>query len=132
MRIILLSLLLFAGSGSCGAFTTPSNFVVPSHWTHFKRSAKRQVYATIPQKDEARVIPPKFEESSDALNKIQLGKAIPYSQLTIGVVKETYPGENRVSQSPDSVAALVKEGFNVIVQAGGTLIFKHHFVSGTF
>ena len=47
-------------------------------------------------------------------------KAIPYSQLTIGVVKETYPGENRVSQSPDSVRSLVKAGFNVVVEQGGT------------
>ncbi|KAL3914860.1 MAG: hypothetical protein SGILL_005916 [Bacillariaceae sp.] len=44
--------------------------------------------------------------------------AVPYSELTIGVVKETFPGENRVSQTPDSVANLVKAGFTVVVQAG--------------
>lgn len=49
-----------------------------------------------------------------------LGNAMPYEELTIGVLKETYDGENRVSQSPDSVANLVKAGFNVIVQGGGT------------
>lgn len=48
-----------------------------------------------------------------------LGKPIPYSELTIGVLRETYPGERRVSQSPDSVRNLVKEGFKVVVQAGG-------------
>jgi hypothetical protein len=44
---------------------------------------------------------------------------IPYSELTIGVLKETYPGENRVSQTPDSVHNLVKAGFTVVVEAGG-------------
>jgi Alanine dehydrogenase/PNT, N-terminal domain len=48
-----------------------------------------------------------------------LGTAIPYEQLTIGVLKETYPGENRVAQTPDSVRTLIKAGMNVVVQAGG-------------
>lgn len=48
-----------------------------------------------------------------------LGQPIPYSELTIGVLKETYPGENRVSQTPDSIRSLVKAGFTVVVQSGG-------------
>jgi len=48
-----------------------------------------------------------------------LGQAIPYEELTIGVMKETFPGENRVSQTPDSVQSLVKAGFQVVVQEGG-------------
>jgi hypothetical protein len=48
-----------------------------------------------------------------------LGDPIPYEELTIGVMEETYKGENRVSQTPDSVKMLVKAGFNVVVQAGG-------------
>jgi hypothetical protein len=44
---------------------------------------------------------------------------VPYSELTIGVMKETFPGENRVSQTPDSVANLVKAGLTVIVEQGG-------------
>ncbi|CAJ1934254.1 unnamed protein product [Cylindrotheca closterium] len=47
-----------------------------------------------------------------------LGQPIPYSDLTIGVLKETFKGENRVSQTPDSVQSLVKAGFTVIVEAG--------------
>jgi len=43
---------------------------------------------------------------------------IPYSELTIGVVKETYEGENRVSQSPESVKSLTSAGFNVVVEKG--------------
>jgi hypothetical protein len=49
-----------------------------------------------------------------------LGQPIPYSQLTLGVLKETYPGENRVSQTPDSIKTLVKAGMTVVVQSGGT------------
>lgn len=61
--------------------------------------------------------------SNNKTNKIRLDTAIPYEQLTIGVLKESFPpGENRVSQSPDSVAGLVKAGFAVLVQAGGTLL----------
>ena len=57
----------------------------------------------------------RFEEEGNRI----LGQPIPYDQLTIGVMKETFKGENRVSQSPDSVKMLIKEGFNVVVQAGG-------------
>ena len=49
-----------------------------------------------------------------------LGQPIPYSELTIGVLKETFKGENRVSQTPDSIRTLVKAGITVLVQSGGT------------
>jgi Alanine dehydrogenase/PNT, N-terminal domain len=52
-------------------------------------------------------------------NKIRKDVAIPYDQLTIGVLKETFKGERRVSQTPESVSSLVKAGFKVIVQSGG-------------
>jgi hypothetical protein len=57
-------------------------------------------------------------QNVDAAPKI-LGEPIPYSELTVGVLKETFPGERRVSQTPDSVRNLVKAGFTVLVQAGG-------------
>jgi Alanine dehydrogenase/PNT, N-terminal domain len=59
----------------------------------------------------------------DAISPDLLGTPIPYSELTIGVMKETFPGENRVSQTPDSVHLLVKEGFTVVVERGGTFVF---------
>lgn len=67
-----------------------------------------------------------FKDSSEVndvigskdLRESFLGKAKPYSEITIGVMKETYPGENRVSQSPETVALLVKAGFDVIVESG--------------
>ena len=46
-------------------------------------------------------------------------EAIPYEDLTVGVVKETFGGENRVSLSPESAATLIKAGLHVVVQSGG-------------
>ena len=43
---------------------------------------------------------------------------VPYSELSIGVPKETAALEKRVSQTPESVAKLVKEGFTVKVEKG--------------
>lgn len=45
-------------------------------------------------------------------------KSTPYGELTIGVPKETAHLERRVSQTPESVAKLTKEGFNVVVEKG--------------
>ena len=50
-----------------------------------------------------------------------LGSPIPYSDITIGVLKEDYQNENRVSVAPDSVKMLVDAGLNVVVESGGKL-----------
>lgn len=69
------------------------------------------------------------DKVSDAFNaesssKI-LGSPVPYSELTVGVLKETYPGENRVSVAPESVKALVDAGFSVVVESGGEFLQPH-------
>lgn len=43
---------------------------------------------------------------------------VPYKQLTVGVPKEILQNERRVAISPAGVQALVKQGFNVIVESG--------------
>ena len=48
-----------------------------------------------------------------------LGSPIPYSDITIGVLKEDYQNENRVSVAPESVKMLVDAGLNVVVESGG-------------
>lgn len=48
-----------------------------------------------------------------------LGDKILYSELTVGVLKETYPGENRVSIAPESAKMLVDAGFSVVVESQG-------------
>ena len=59
-----------------------------------------------------------------------LGQPIPYAELTIGVMKETFAGENRVSQTPDSVQSLIKAGFQVVVQEGGKSVSSFNRSSG--
>lgn len=61
---------------------------------------------------------PADDFTGDAPSKI-LGKPIPYSDLTVGVLKETYPGEQRVSIAPESAKMLVDAGLSVIVESGG-------------
>lgn len=43
---------------------------------------------------------------------------IPYERFTVGVPRETFPGENRVGLTPDSAALLIKEGLQVAVESG--------------
>jgi len=43
-------------------------------------------------------------------------KGTPYDKLTVGIPKETYPLEKRVSATPESVQRLVKPGFHVMIE----------------
>mmetsp|Transcript_54528 Transcript_54528/g.62941 ORF Transcript_54528/g.62941 Transcript_54528/m.62941 type:complete len:1057 (+) Transcript_54528:190-3360(+) len=45
-------------------------------------------------------------------------KGTPYSELTVGIPKETYPLEKRVAATPESVTRLVKPGFSVLIENG--------------
>lgn len=45
-------------------------------------------------------------------------RGVPYKNLTIGVPKEVFPNEKRVSLSPAATQALVKKGFKVQIEAG--------------
>ena len=113
------------GIGWATAFTLPSSLVrlTPLQQQQsfsWKPTTTIQRYATIPEKGqdvENKVVV--RSSSITSLNKIAIGTAIPYEQLTIGILKEDFPGENRVSQTPDTVAQLVKAGFSVVLQAGG-------------
>lgn len=80
-----------------------------------KDAGQKETVDPLVQKGEENIIA-SFQDPTSS-SKI-LTDPIPYSELTIGVMKETFPGENRVSITPDSVEMLVKAGFNVIVQAG--------------
>ena len=89
--------------------------------TRFSSSTRRFVASDIEEQKGAAAEEDKTSAAflEDVKPKI-LGEPIPYKDLTIGVLKETFKGENRVSQTPDSVRSLVKAGFTVIVQPGGT------------
>lgn len=82
----------------------------------------KNLWATIDKKSDNAALDSNLLERTSANedpNSSFLGPAIPYAELTVGVLKETYSGENRVSQSPESVQKLVKAGIKVVVQSGG-------------
>lgn len=82
-------------------------------------------FATIPEKGD-QVDSNQKDTTSDFFNKGKpsLFDGVPYSELTIGILKEDMEGENRVSQTPDTVRNLVKEGFTVIVEKGGKFVVR--------
>jgi hypothetical protein len=133
-----LAVVLFVGSSSwfANAFSPQLSLrrvVVPSQtFSHRRIKSWAPQYATkkpeqAEQEAGAASTPKAFLESSGEA-KVWT-QPIPFEKLTIGVIKETFPGENRVSQTPDSIRSLVKEGFTVVVQAGGTYrIFLPVFV----
>ena len=43
---------------------------------------------------------------------------VPYASISIGVPKEVFEGEKRVSQTPTTVKALTDSGFRVVVETG--------------
>ena len=86
-------------------------------------------FATIPEKDELQQVDIDAktngadDSTSSAFNRVSsslFDQGVPYEELTVGVLKEEEQGENRVSQSPDTVKNLVKAGFTVVVERGGT------------
>lgn len=86
------------------------------------RRTPTQIYATLEveqkERSEAEIPSNNADSISEASEALTVFPPIPYSELTIGIVKETFKGENRVSQTPDSVRGLVKAGFTVIVESG--------------
>lgn len=55
---------------------------------------------------------------SDHILFLCASPGIPYKQLTVGVPKEIFQSERRVALSPAGVQALIKQGFNVVVESG--------------
>ena len=95
---------------------------------YVKPSGKTELYASVSedkdqktideeQKATASLLLSKAAEVEAALEAHEYlldGHGIPYSELTVGVVKETYEGENRVAQSPESVKSLTLASFKVV------------------
>ncbi|XP_067231329.1 NAD(P) transhydrogenase, mitochondrial [Chanodichthys erythropterus] len=59
----------------------------------------------------------RFFRTHQALSRLA-SPGIPYKQLTVGVPKEIFQNERRVAISPAGVEALIKQGFNVVVESG--------------
>ena len=56
--------------------------------------------------------------SSSSKDSTVTPKGTPYTKLTIGIPRETYPLEKRVAATPESVSKLVKPGFTVLIESG--------------
>jgi hypothetical protein len=129
-NLTVLSIWAVLAANDCQAWVPPNRATTPTiASTNFRQRSQffspqvhtstTTIYATIEDDKTENVADVVLEEDSSK----SIFAAIPYSELTIGVVKETFDGENRVSQTPDSVAGLVNAGFAVIVQSGGMYVF---------
>ena len=56
--------------------------------------------------------------SAVAASPAEAPAGTPYSSISVGVPRETHPGEKRAAATPDSVARLVKAGFSVLIEQG--------------
>ena len=92
MRVSLTSWTLRAGSVSSTTYTAA---VVTPYIRQLSSTCRRSNAAAKP--DDLPSVP-----------------GIPYSDLTIGVPRETFPDERRVAVSPASVRALLKKGFGAV------------------
>ena len=85
-------------------------------------SVHPRLFSTVPDnKKESDTATKKYDPSDDFTGESPsklIGEKVRYSDLTVGVLKEKYPGENRVSIAPDSAKLLVDAGMSVIVEAG--------------
>eukprot|EP00013_Stygamoeba_regulata_P021548 CAMPEP_0177645914 /NCGR_PEP_ID=MMETSP0447-20121125/9499_1 /TAXON_ID=0 /ORGANISM="Stygamoeba regulata, Strain BSH-02190019" /LENGTH=1173 /DNA_ID=CAMNT_0019148421 /DNA_START=167 /DNA_END=3688 /DNA_ORIENTATION=- len=60
--------------------------------------------------------------SDDEQQQQRYMNGIPYSELSVGVPREVWPGERRVAQTPESVKKLLESGFaEVVVESGAGL-----------
>jgi len=118
MRFDFLPALLFFEYLCClQGFTVPLSSIHTSYRSKFsivQHASVEDRQAETNQKEQDQDLTSEFLDSKPLL----LGDAVPYSELTIGVLKETFPGENRVSQTPDSIRSLTKAGFTVAIETG--------------
>ncbi|CAG7787017.1 unnamed protein product [Allacma fusca] len=61
---------------------------------------------------------------SKAANAAPTIQGIPYNKLTIGIPKEIWPNERRVSMTPTVAATLIKKGFEVRLEKGAGMEAK--------
>lgn len=96
----------------------------------FRLPSPTQLYSSVSDEQDSKAAEQQQQEEEDYTAAVLkqtfesqeskiLGQPIPYGELTVGVMRETYGGENRVSLSPDAVGLLTKAGLDVVVESGG-------------
>ena len=98
--------------------TSPCRLLSPTQLYSSVSGERDSKTAEQQQEDYTAVLKQTFESQESKI----LGQPIPYGELTVGVMRETYRGENRVSLSPDAVGLLTKAGLDVVVESGGAFL----------
>ena len=87
-----------------------------AHWTRPKISCQLGTYQPRPL-GLTRLLASGIAQCRSASSSTP--EEIPYDKLTVGIPRETFPGERRVAITPQNVALLRKKGFaKVLVEAG--------------
>jgi proton-translocating NAD(P)+ transhydrogenase len=96
--------------------STPARHVRPLYrpsqkWNEQRKELRPRV---------SRILPARHESDTAASTEyIPPVTSIPYADITIGVVRETYPNERRVAITPQNASLLLKKGFKrVLVERG--------------
>jgi NAD(P) transhydrogenase len=85
-------------------------------WNEQRKQLRPRVPAIVPARHVSITVDP---PSASAPEFIPPVISTPYANLTIGVVRETYPNERRVAITPQNAALLLKKGFKrVLVERG--------------
>jgi NAD(P) transhydrogenase len=94
-------------TADAGSLTRPRSLHLQRHVSQVTAIARYATHAAEPRDDDAELpTSPPFSS----------GK---YENLTIGIPKESYPGERRVAITPQNVALLLKKGFSrVLIERG--------------
>ncbi|KAL5347198.1 hypothetical protein ACLOAV_007507 [Pseudogymnoascus australis] len=96
----------------CGALANHTVWLSQPTVTTINRSKSRLYHSTTRLREEKKPSEPGPEPETPV-------KSIPYSELTIGVPTEVFPGERRVAMTPANAALLLKKGFKrVMVEHG--------------
>ena len=99
----------------------------------FRLPSPTQLYSSVSDEQDSKTAEQQQQEEDSTAAVLKqtfesqeskiLGQPIPYGELTVGVMRETYKGENRVSLSPDAVGLLTKAGLDVVVESGGAFFY---------
>lgn len=95
-----------------GKLIAHNNRLLTSGVKHYQAGNKLKKFHTL---ERTSVILSRFSSTSSQDEKIP---GVPYSELTIGVPKESFLEEKRVALSPQACKVLTGKGFNVVIEQG--------------
>jgi NAD(P) transhydrogenase len=89
------------------------------NWIEQRKQLRPRVSAILPARHETDTAARHDTDSAVPSDYVPPVTSTPYKDLTIGVVRESYPNERRVAITPQNAALLLKKGFKrVLVERG--------------